>query len=303
MNLYLCDYYDNNVVMLLDFQDWFRKGPVLQSHDLNALSTCRETTRVVLTQRSNPAKRQPDGSHYHTEQKDLRCNQTCRTWLKRPALLGRLASLVDSAAHTCCNARRLPCTKFSPTDADPAQEGLKVRKVIADSPSPEKKRPVPPTVPARSAADPQGNRKGGAGGAGRGAGAPEPGLVRAALAAGAHTVQEAEAAALRRGLPRRLACAGRGVGRLGERRRDQAKEEGSGGAEEEENAEREEELASRIESRLRTEGGSGWLQWNRALRREAGDVQEGSVCSWELISEWSVPCASPQYVVHSDLHG
>lgn len=70
-----------------------------------------------------------------------------------------------------------------------------------------------------------------------------PRLVQAALAAGAHTVQEAEAAALRWELPRRLACAGRGVGRLGERRRDQAEEEGSGGAEEEENAQREEELA------------------------------------------------------------
>ncbi|XP_049749424.1 biorientation of chromosomes in cell division protein 1-like 1 isoform X2 [Elephas maximus indicus] len=42
----------------------------------------------------------------------------------------------------------------------------------ADSPSPETKRPVPPTVPARSAADLQGNRKGGAGAAGPGAGAP-----------------------------------------------------------------------------------------------------------------------------------
>lgn len=36
---------------------------------------------------------------------------------------------VDSARHTCCNDRRLPRTKFSPADADPAQEGKKVIKV------------------------------------------------------------------------------------------------------------------------------------------------------------------------------
>lgn len=70
-----------------------------------------------------------------------------------------------------------------------------------------------------------------------------PARTRAALAAGVHTVPgaEAAAAALRRGLPRRLARGGGGRGGWAGRRRDQAEEEGSGGAEEEQKARRREE--------------------------------------------------------------
>jgi hypothetical protein len=117
------------------------------------------------------------------------------------------------------------------------------------------------------------------------------GLAGAALAAGAHTVREAEAAAEPRGeLVRRLAGSGRGVGRLGGRRRDQAEEEGSGGAEEERKASREEKLSSKDREPAASDR-------EVVARRPAG-----SWCTWELHSKWGVLCAAPGYRWAS-LHG
>lgn len=84
--------------------------------------------------------------------------------------------------------------------------------------------------------------------------------TRAALTAGVHTVRgaEAAAAALRRGLPRRLARGGGGREGWAERRRDQAAEEGSGGAEDEQRARREEESAAK------TAGGPRLERWRAA---------------------------------------
>lgn len=113
---------------------------------------------------------------------------------------------------------------------------------------------------------------------------------------------EAAAAALRRGLPGRLARAGRGAGRQGGRRRDQAAEEGSGGAEEEENERRREENQPRgPKASGRRRRWTAVAPAGPGLPREGGGARVGSGCSEELISVRGVPSTAPLDWVPADL--